>query len=259
MERIRNFLRDRAFLWVVLACAAAAVLVGVWAVRSVQQNLTQPEQDGASGADVAGLEPYPGLENEAMEGQEEWDTGWNVAGRADGVPEEEKNAQSGQSASASSWSGSASGQASGAGQQGSGASAGAAAPLYAQPVSGSVIKAFSGDELVYSKTLADWRTHNGVDYGCSTGAAVYAPASGRVSLVAADGNWGGVIEITDEAGLVWRLCGVTARGIAQGDSVVTGQQLGEAGTIGCENADGTHIHLELKQDGKYLDPAGKIG
>ena len=69
MERIRNFLRDRAFLWVVLACAAAAVLVGVWAVRSVQQNLTQPEQDGASGADVAGLEPYPGLENEAMDGQ----------------------------------------------------------------------------------------------------------------------------------------------------------------------------------------------
>lgn len=259
MERIRNFLRDRAFLWVILACVTAAVLVGVWAVHSVQQNLAEPEQDGTSGADVAGLEPYPGMDEEDLEGDIEWDAGLNVAGQAEGVPESESSAQSGQQASASSSSGSASGSASGAGQQGSGTPAGAAAPSYAQPVSGSVIKAFSGDELVYSKTLADWRTHNGVDYGCSTGAAVYAPASGQVSLVATDGNWGSVIEITDAEGLVWRLCGVTAKGVAQGDSVVTGQQLGEAGTIGCENADGTHVHLELKQGDKYLDPADKIG
>ena len=28
---------------------------------------------------------------------------------------------------------------------------------------GRVLNAFSGDELVYNKTLGDWRTHNGID------------------------------------------------------------------------------------------------
>ena len=39
-----------------------------------------------------------------------------------------------------------------------------------------VLNSYSGDELVYSKTLGDWRTHNGVDYAASRGAEVTASA-----------------------------------------------------------------------------------
>ena len=45
------------------------------------------------------------------------------------------------------------------------------------------MNAYSGDELVYSSTLGDWRTHNGVDYACAQDAQVCAPAAGKVTAV----------------------------------------------------------------------------
>ncbi len=258
MERLRNFLREKGFLWVVLACVAAASLAGVWAVKTIRADWKQlRQQQGTSGADTAGLEDYPGFEDSTgLESDDGWDAGLDVAGKAENVPEGVES--NGQGASSASVSGSGSPSKSAAVQKGSGAAAAAPAPSCTQPVSGSVIRAFSGDELVFSKTLEDWRTHNGTDYACGTGDAVYAPVSGTVTAVAADGNWGGVVEITDGEGRLWRLCGVSAAA-AQGDSVVTGQQLGTVSVIGCENADGSHVHLEVSKDGKYLDPAGVIG
>lgn len=260
MDKVRSFLQDKAFLWVVMACVVTAALVGVWAVRTMQGNLSQTPEGADSGVDPAGVEDYPGLapgldNNDLEDGQ--WDTGLDVAGKAEDVPESTAPAASRSSSGAASGQGSQS--ASGAAQSGSDASAAGAAPSYTQPVSGSVIQTYSGDELVYNKTLADWRTHNGVDYACGSGTAVYAPVAGQVTKIAEDASWGGVVELTDAEGLVWRLCGVKAGGLSQGDNVVIGQQLGTAETIGCESADGTHIHLELKQGDKYLDPAAKIG
>lgn len=258
MERLRNFLRDKGFLWVVIACVTAAAFAGVWAVRTIRSDWKQlQEQNGTSGADVAGLEDFPENGNAELEEDGGWDTGLDAAGRAEGVPEQSASSTQANASASSSGSGSAS--ASGAARGHSGASAAAPAPSFTQPVSGSVIKAFSGDELVLSKTLEDWRTHNGTDYACSTGDSVFAPADGTVTTVAEDGNWGGVVEITDAQGRVWRLCGVSGVKAAQGDSVVAGQQLGTVSVIGCENADGTHVHLEVIENGGYLDPAGVIG
>ncbi len=259
MEKLRNFLREKGFVWVVLACVAAASLAGVWAVRTIRADWKElKEQNGTSGADAAGLEEYSGLEgNNGLEADDGWDTGLDVAGKAEDVPEGvESNGQGDTSASSS---GSGSSSKSAAGQNSSGAAAAAPAPSFTQPVSGSVIKAFSGDELVFSKTLEDWRTHNGTDYACGTGDTVFAPVSGTVSNVADDGNWGGLMEITDANGRVWRICGVSEPKAAQGDTVVTGQQLGTVSVIGCENADGTHVHLEVLQQGKYIDPMSIIG
>jgi murein DD-endopeptidase MepM/ murein hydrolase activator NlpD len=253
MDKIRNFLREKAVLLVVVACIVVAAGAGIWAVRSVKNNLMDGKgQDGTSGADDAGLEPYPGMDDN-MGGNNEWEAGLDAAGKAEGVPEQD--AQSGQQASSASSSGSGSASSSGTGHGKSGAHAAAGAPSCTQPVSGSVVNAFSGDELVFSKTLQDWRTHNGTDYACGTGEAVYAPATGKVSKVETDGNWGGVVEITDEQNRVWRLCGVGKPLTAVGDAVVTGQQVGSASTIGCENAEGSHIHLEVLSEGKYMDPA----
>ena len=257
MDKIRDFLREKGFLLVIVLCLAAAAAVGVWAIRSVRENPGSSRvQDGTSGADDAGLEPYPGLADDT-EGTDTWDTGVDAAGRAENVPQSSAPSASSQPSAASR--GSASSQRSGAAPSGSGDSAAAPAPAYTQPVSGSVTQAFSGDELVYSRTLGDWRTHNGTDYSCKSGEAVFAPASGTVQRVYADGNWGGVVELADADGRLWRLCGVTGAAVQQGDAVAAGQQLGTAGVIGCENADGTHIHLEVLQNGAWLDPASCLG
>ena len=116
-------------------------------------------------------------------------------------------------------------------------------------------RADSGDELVYNKTLGDWRTHNGVDYACEPDALVTSPAAGTVMQTGQDGSWGSVVSIEDSAGRIWRVCGVTGLDVAEGDTVSVGQQLGKAGTVSCECAEDSHIHLEVKQGNQYLDPA----
>ena len=37
--------------------------------------------------------------------------------------------------------------------------------------------------------------------------------------------------------------------------MTAGQKLGTVGTVGCECAEESHIHVEVKQDESYLDPA----
>ena len=43
--------------------------------------------------------------------------------------------------------------------------------------------------------------------------------------------------------------------VKAGDTVTAGQKLGTVGTVGCECAEESHIHVEVKQGESYLDPA----
>lgn len=251
MEQIKKFLRDKGFALALLACLVAAGAAGVWAVRAVRDELKQDyeslTQPGASAA------PQQAPDDLKVEEDELWQDVTETADSVAGVPKPEP---------ASGSSGASSGAASGSGSvhepsalQGSSASAAdSGAPASAQPVDGRVLNAFSGDELVYNKTLGDWRTHNGVDYACAQGDAVSAPAAGKVTAAGPEGNWGTVVSIEDASGRVWRVCGVANPAVKAGDTVTAGQKLGTAGTVGCECAEESHIHLEVVQDGRYLDP-----
>ena len=55
--------------------------------------------------------------------------------------------------------------------------------LIVEPLKGEVLMAFSVDQLVYSPTLADWRTHDGVDISAKPGATVLAATAGTVASV----------------------------------------------------------------------------
>lgn len=129
-----------------------------------------------------------------------------------------------------------------------------AAPASTQPVSGRVLNSYSGDELVYSKTLGDWRTHNGVDYAADRGAEVTAPAAGKVVETGTDDKWGPVVAIEDASGRIWRVCGTTDAKVKKGDTVSAGQTIGKVGSVSCECAEESHIHLEVMEGEKYLDP-----
>ena len=166
-------------------------------------------------------------------------------------------------AGSSTSSAASSGQASGSGsvrepsalQGASSPASSSAAPASTQPVFGRVLNAYSGDELVYNKTLGDWRTHNGIDYAAREGEAVPSPVDGSVVLAGADGSWGPVVAVKDSAGRVWRLCGVASPKVKEGDTVSAGQVLGTVGSVSCECAEESHLHLEVKQGDSYLDPA----
>ena len=127
------------------------------------------------------------------------------------------------------------------------------------PVEGKIFAAFSGDELVYNKTMDDWRTHNGIDIKASAGSAVKASCSGRVENVYSDGMLGTVVEIAAEDYTV-RICGLAEDvKVNKGDKVSRNQPIGTVGEIPLEIAEDSHIHLEIVKDGRYKNPDKYLG
>ena len=261
MEQFRKFLRDKAFALVLTACLLAAAAAGVWAVRTVRKELKKDLDAVRSPSSTApgideGIRTSPGL---AGEEDAEWQQQTAPAANSVANVPEAHSSSGGAASSSGAQSGSGSVREPSALQTESSPASSSAAPASTQPVSGRVLNSYSGDELVYSSTLGDWRTHNGVDYACAQDTQVCAPAAGKVTAVDTDGRWGSVVCIEDSAGRIWRVCGTTDPAVHTGDEVSVGQALGRAGSIPNECAEETHIHLEVMQGDTYLDPAKLLG
>ena len=257
MEQFRKFLRDKAFALVLTACLLAAAAAGVWAVRTVRNELKQNLDAVRSPSSTApgideGINTSPGV---AGEEEAEWQQqNAPAANSVANVPKADSSS-GGAASSSGAQSGSGSVREPSALQGGSSSASSSAAAASTQPGFGKILNGYSGDELVYNKTLGDWRTHNGIDYAAKAGEAVPAPVAGSVVLAGSDGSWGPTVAIKDDAGRIWRLCGVASPKVKEGDMVAAGQTLGKVGSVGCECAEEDHIHLEVKQGDAYLDPA----
>lgn len=258
MEQIKKFLRSKGFALALAACVLAAAVMGVWAVRLIRSEL-QNSLDGLQSADSAAQDTDEALDE--TEGAEQWQQQTTPA--ANSVSNVPKATEAPARSTASAGRSAASGAEPGSGtvtepselRTDSEPASGSAARATTRPVSGRMLNAYSGDELVYSETLGDWRTHNGADYACNAGDTVAAPTAGTVVETGEKDNWGETVAIKDANGLIWRLCGVTNQSVKQGDTVTAGQALGKAGTIACECAEQSHIHIEVMDGESYLDPA----
>lgn len=247
MEQIKKFLRSRGFTLALLACLVAAAAAGVWAVRTVRDELKKSYDDLTTPQEEPAPEPQLTLDPQE-------DDVWQqpVTDAAESAANVPKPASSASSSGAQSGSGLV--HEPSALQGASSPASSSAAPASTQPVSGRVLNAYSGDELVYSSTLGDWRTHNGVDYAADRGAEVTAPAAGKVVETGTDDKWGPVVAIEDASGRIWRVCGTTDAKVKKGDTVSAGQTIGKVGSVSCECAEESHIHLEVMEGEKYLDP-----
>ncbi len=125
--------------------------------------------------------------------------------------------------------------------------------LFVLPASNVILREYS-DKLIYSETLGEWRTHNGVDFEVENGATVKAVADGTVSTIETDPLWGEVVVIDHGDKLISRYCGVSASGICEGQTVKAGDIIGSVSDIPLEIVDAAHIHLEILANGKYVDP-----
>lgn len=131
---------------------------------------------------------------------------------------------------------------------------------YTAPVAGEVLRPFSGKQLVYDETMGDWRTHNGTDFACTADEAVTAIADGTVTGAEELGLQGLVITVDHGNGLVSSYAGLASAGVKKGDTVTRGQTIGTcAGNLVAESAQPAHLHLEVKQDGDYIDPMSLLG
>lgn len=124
---------------------------------------------------------------------------------------------------------------------------------YLLPLNSKVVKDYSDGDMVYSKTMDDWRTHNGIDISGNIGDNAIAVQDGKVLEVTNDDLWGETIVIQHGNGLKARYSGVKATVKAE-EKVEQGQVIGTVVAIPLEEKDGVHIHLETEVDGKSVDP-----
>ena len=128
--------------------------------------------------------------------------------------------------------------------------------LIVEPLKGEVLMAFSMDQLVYSPTLADWRTHDGVDISAKPGTTVLAATAGTVSSVEDDPLMGTTVVIEHQGGYATTYSNLQARPTVEpGDLVTAGQIIGAVGaTASAEAAQSPHLHFSVTQDGEAVDP-----
>ncbi len=129
-------------------------------------------------------------------------------------------------------------------------------PTFKRPVVGEVIREFAKDKLVYSNTLAEWVTHNGVDIKADKTTVVKVAADGTVKSIKNDPRYGltVVVEHTNGFSTVYSNL-LTAEFVVEGENIKQGQTVGTIGnTASFEISDEAHLHFEITKDGEYLDP-----
>jgi len=124
------------------------------------------------------------------------------------------------------------------------------------PVSGDITMPYSADALIYNPTMADWRTHPGIDIATELGTAVNAIADGTVISVERDGMSGTTVAIEHGGGLVSVYSNLDADVlVAEGDTVEMGDLIGRVGQTSISEAGREpHLHLEMTLNGKSVNP-----
>ena len=252
-SRFKRFLSGKAFYGVLAVCVFA---VGVASFATIE-NLQMPESPGIQ--EPAEYEEPAGavVSNIPNNSEEETSTEPETSASSSGTSSQTTEKSGGTSSEDNSKKAESS-----AGEEGNNAAAATVKPyegLYMMPLNSEISKDYSNGELVYSDTMKDWRTHNGIDISASKNDQVMAVNDGTVLKVYTDPLWGGIVEIDHGNSIISRYCGVTAAShIKEGSSVQMGQEIGTCSTIPLESVDKLHLHFEVTVDGKIVDPLKAI-
>lgn len=138
------------------------------------------------------------------------------------------------------------------------------APVAAQPIpfsivrpaQGDIIKPFSTDTLLYSKTFSDWRTHTGIDFSAVVATEVVAAADGIVERVYADPFMGQTVVILHQDEFRTLYQNLTPEiTVSEGETISRGQVIGKCGNSApAELQDVAHLHFALTQNDDFVNP-----
>ncbi len=129
---------------------------------------------------------------------------------------------------------------------------------YKYPLGEAVVNGYS-EELVFNKTMGDWRAHTAVDFKGSEGDSVVAINDGLVLDVYKDNMYSQVVVIDHGGKLVAKYCGLKSVTVKKGKYVSIGNKIGTLGKIPAENADDVHLHFETKLGGNTVNPLDVMG
>ncbi len=96
------------------------------------------------------------------------------------------------------------------------------------------------------------RHHDGLDIDGHRGDPIYAAADGEVVVARSWGAYGKTIILDHGGGLRTLYAHASRLLVDTGERVRAGQTIARVGRTG--NATGTHLHFELQEDGKAIDP-----
>ncbi len=123
------------------------------------------------------------------------------------------------------------------------------------PFGTKVSKDYSAGEMVKSKTMGDWRVHNGVDFIGAADDEVVAIQKGAVLEVGKDPLWGVVLTVDHGNGIIAKYCGLSENSTPkEGQMIEQGESIGVIAQIPSEILEGIHLHLEITVNGKVADP-----
>lgn len=128
--------------------------------------------------------------------------------------------------------------------------------VFVKPLNNIVIsKEYSDKQLLEDKTTGIWQTHQALDFAAAEGDSVMAVYKGTIENVESSMMDGTVItlKISDNLKVVYKSLAPEAL-VEVGDTVQTGQEIGTAGTNITEKAEGVHVHIEVYENGKLVDP-----
>ena len=133
-------------------------------------------------------------------------------------------------------------------------------PVFTKPVEGEIVTEFASDKLVYSNTLQEWVTHNGIDIKADKTTVVKASEEGTVKSIKNDPRYGitVVIEHLNGYSSVYSNL-LTAEFVKEKEKVKKEQTIGTVGnTATFEIADEAHLHFEILKNNEYVDPSQYI-
>lgn len=129
-------------------------------------------------------------------------------------------------------------------------------PSFNYPVEGEIIQNYAKEQLVYSQTLGEWITHEGIDIKANKTTVINASADGKVKYIKNDPRYGLTVIMEHANGFSTVYSNLlTAEFVSVGEELKSGQPIGTVGnTAAFEILDEPHLHFEILKDGEAVDP-----
>ena len=129
-------------------------------------------------------------------------------------------------------------------------------PTFSYPVKGEIIQNYAKEQLVYSQTLGEWVTHEGIDIKANKTTVVNASADGKVKYIKNDPRYGLTVIMEHANGFSSVYSNLlTAEFVSVGEELKSGQPIGTVGnTAAFEILDEPHLHFEILKEGEAVDP-----
>lgn len=96
------------------------------------------------------------------------------------------------------------------------------------------------------------RHHTGIDVAAPVGTPVLVTASGRVQFAGTHGGFGLLVVVSHAGALETAYAHLDTIAVQAKQAVVQGQMIGRSGCSG--NATGPHVHYEVREDGRPVNP-----